>query len=135
VTVSDATDRADRDTLERIARTPGCKRRDTWVVKAAVTRLIRAGHVQPPTTSGKLYLTIAGWRELAGSCEVIDNTRGLGFTHACIGSWNLLGRNAAGHDVFVCDYGRHVAVQPSRDDAHQCVTSAEDCTSADLAGL
>lgn len=65
--MSGKTDANDRDTLEYIGRRPGCKRRDTWVTKAAVDRLIRAGLVQRPSTNGKLYLTDAGTAALEGS--------------------------------------------------------------------
>jgi hypothetical protein len=58
--MSAETDRNDRETLRRIAERPGVKRRDAWVVKASTERLILAGLVKPPTSSGKLYLTEAG---------------------------------------------------------------------------
>jgi hypothetical protein len=58
--MSKITDRADADTLEIIGRHPGSKRTDTFIVKAAVTRLINSGLVIPPSTNGRLYLTEAG---------------------------------------------------------------------------
>src|SRR3981189_2080232 len=58
--MSIATDRADADTLEIIGRHPGSKRSDTFIVKAAVARLILAGQVAQPNTTGRLYLTEAG---------------------------------------------------------------------------
>lgn len=60
----------DRRTLEYIVRNPGCKRTATWVVKAAVTRLINTGLVAQPSTNGKLYATTAGKAAVGGSCEV-----------------------------------------------------------------
>jgi hypothetical protein len=63
--------------------------------------------------------------------EVIDNTRGLGFDHACSGVWTLAGRNKAGHDVFTCDSGRHVCVAPHRSADHKCLT-ALNCASAEV---
>jgi hypothetical protein len=68
--MSKITDRADADTLEIIGRHPGSKRTDTFIVKAAVTRLINSGLVIPPTTNGRLYLTEAG--TVAVWAEVID---------------------------------------------------------------
>jgi hypothetical protein len=58
--MSAETDRHDQDTLVAIGRNPGCKRKDFFVNKAAVTRLIRAGLVKPPSTNGRLYLTPEG---------------------------------------------------------------------------
>lgn len=58
--MSIATDTTDARTLAYIGRNPGAKRSSTWVCKAAVNRLIRAGLLVPPNTSGRLYLTEAG---------------------------------------------------------------------------
>jgi hypothetical protein len=61
-TITDANDRA---TLEAIGRNPGVKRSHWSVTKASVARLIQAGLVAPPNSSGKLYLTDAGKAALA----------------------------------------------------------------------
>jgi hypothetical protein len=70
--MSNATDRADAETLAYIGRNPGCKRTNgrchanTSINVAAANRLIRAGLVAWPAGNGRLYLTEAGveahWR-------------------------------------------------------------------------
>jgi hypothetical protein len=116
--MSKITDQADAGTLERIGRRPGSKRTDTFIVKAAVTRLINSGMVIPPSTTGRLYLTEAGteahwqpqarpvqgngWTSAAplacglDGCDchlvaapvVLDGRFGRGVTHACSGMWS-----------------------------------------------
>jgi len=159
--MSIATDRTDVDTLAVIGRNPGSKRTDAFIVKAAVGRLILAGLVAQPNTTGRLYLTEAGieavWapepRAVQGNgwssdapqacgldgCDchlvpiVLDGRFGNGVTHACKGSWNLLGQNAAGHDVFRCTARPgHLYVAAHRSAPHKCLTG-QGCDSAEVA--
>ena len=69
--MTDVTDASDREALTYIGRNPGCKRRNgrgqasPRINNAAATRLVNAGLVKPPNSSGKLYLTDAGRAALA----------------------------------------------------------------------
>ena len=77
-----------------------------------------------PHTCGDL-----GAYAAATAVQVIDNTDGRGFEHACRGSWRYLGDNSAGHEVYACDSGKHVAVNPHRSALHKCLTCLH-CTDA-----
>lgn len=69
-------ERNDRQTLGAIARQPGIKRRSAWVVKASVTRLIKSGLVEQPSTNGKLFLSEAGKQAVAdaGGADALRNS-------------------------------------------------------------
>jgi len=64
----------------------------------------------------------------ATTVPVIDRTHGQDVDHACSGSWLHAGRNAAGHDVYACDSGRHLLIDRHRSADHQCLTVL-DCLS------
>lgn len=54
---------------------------------------------------------------------VIDARDGKGKPHDCNGSWDLLGRNEGGHEVYNCDKeGGHVLIHAHTDRGHECGT-------------
>ena len=40
--------------------------------------------------------------------------------HACSGSWDYVGLNAGGHEIYRCDSGRHIAIGPHVAADHTC---------------
>ena len=55
----------------------------------------------------------------ARPCELIDLRQGPR-EHTCSGSWVYAGLNAGGHEIYRCDSGRHDAIGPHVNAAHEC---------------
>lgn len=62
--------------------------------------------------------------------KVLDGRHGP-VDHLCGGMWRYRGKNAAGHEIYVCDHNRHAVVRrvtPSThgQGRHQCGSSCMD---------
>jgi hypothetical protein len=45
--------------------------------------------------------------------------------HACSGTWEYLGLNAGGHEIYSCDRG-HLGIGPHVNAAHECAAGCTD---------